>query len=132
MLGQGISIPDIQGIANLKPKGVYKSQQFTATGQQWLRSDDVPAGKIWYVTYSSVGFNAGDVSDCLYQLEYTDNTRRAILAMFPDLVAADTKNLFAAFWIPEKNHLAARFNVVTTSPTCWLTAMYLEFTTGGF
>jgi len=132
MLGQGISIPDIQGIANLKPKWVYITQQFTTTGQQWLRSADVPDAKIRYVTYSSLGFNVGDISDCLYQLEYTDNSRAAILAMFPDLTVGDTKNIFAAFWIPEKYHLAVRFNVVATSPTAWLTAMYLEFTTGGY
>jgi len=132
MLGQGISIPDIQGIANLKPKWQHLIQQFTSTGQQWLRSDVVPAGKIWYVTYTSFGFNVGDVSDVLYEVEYADDSRQAIISMKPDMTMAETVDIFAAFWLPENYKLACRFNVVTTSPTCWFTVMYLEFVTGGF
>lgn len=131
MLGQGISIPDIQGIANLKPKRAYVSALFTTTGYQWLRTDVVPAGKIWYVTYSSYGFNIGDVSDALYEVEDSANNRLAIISMKPDLAMANSIDLFAAFWLPEGYKLACRFNVVTTNPTCWLTVMYLEFTTGG-
>jgi len=132
MLGQGISIPDLQGIANLKPHIVGLLSTFSVTGQQWLRSDPVPEGKLWQVTYSSFGFNSGDVSDCLYEIEDSSNTRVAILVMRPDLAAATTINPRGGFWLSEGKKLAARFNVTTVSPTCWLTATYLEFVTGGF
>jgi len=131
MLGQGISIPDIQGIANLKPKCAFVMQTFTEVGQQFLRTEVVPAGKIWYVTYSSYGYNVGDISDVLYQVEDDANNRKAIISMNPDLTAAETVDLFAAFWLPEGYKLACRFNVVITNPSCWLTVMYLEFVTGG-
>jgi len=132
MRGQGIILPDIRGIAKLKPQWKHLIQQFTTTGQHYLRSEVVPAGKIWYVTYTSYGFNVGDVSDVLYEVDDSNDNREAIISMKPDMTKAETVDIFAAFWLPEGYKLACRFNVVTTSPTCWFTVMYLEFDTGGF
>ena len=132
MLGQGISIPSLQGIANLKPHIVGLLDTFSVTGQQWLRTDLVPEGKLWQVAYSSFGFNSGDVSDCLYEIEDSVNTRVAVLSMQPDLAAATTIDLTGGFWVNEGKKLGARFDVTTVSPTCWLTVTYLEFVTGGY
>ena len=132
MLGQGISIPDLQGIANLKPHIIRERQMFDTTGGQWIRTDPVPEGKLWYVTYSSFGFNGGDVSRAIYRIEDSNNNELAILLMRPDLAAATSIDLTGGFWLSEGKKLSVVFTVSNTSPFCWLTVTYLEFTTGGF
>jgi len=127
----GIVLPDLTGIAGLKPLQIFLQETFSATGQQFLRSDVCPETSLWYITYSSVGFNVGDVSDCLFEIEDENNNREGIIAMFPDLTKAKTENFFASFWVKPGQKLAARFNVVTTNPTCWLLAVGLEFSWGG-
>lgn len=131
MPATGIVLPDLAGIAGLKPLRIHVLSTFGATGQQFIRSDVCPNNKVWYITFSSVGFNVGDVSDCLYAIEDSANTRLAILSMWPDLVKAKTENFFGAFWLLPGQKLSARFNVETTSPTCWITAMGLEFSFSG-
>jgi len=131
MPATGIVLPDLAGIAGLKPLRIAPATKFTATGQQFLRSDVCPPGKLWYIGYTSVGFNDGDVSDCLVEIEDANNARKAILAMFPDLTKAKTENFFATYWIGPGEKLAARFNVVTTSPTSWLTALGFELVFSG-
>jgi len=123
----GIVLPDLTGIAGLRPLQIFLQQTFTATGFQYLRSDVCPEDKVWYITYSSVGFNVGEVSDCLFEIEDENDNRVAILAMFPDLVKAKTENFFASFWVMPKQKLAARFHVTATNPTCWMLAAGLEF-----
>lgn len=131
MPGVGIVIPDLKGIAELKPLRIHVASTFGATGQQFVRSDVCPNNKVWYITFSSVGCNGGDVSDCLYAIEDSANARLAILSMWPDLITGKTENFFGAFWLLPGQKLSARFNVVTTPPTCWITAMGLEFSFSG-
>ena len=127
----GIVLPDLAGIAGLKPLRIALLTRVATTGQQFLRSDVCPPGKLWYIGYTSVGFNLGDVSDCMLAIEDENNARKAILAMFPDLIKAKTENLFATYWIGPGEKLAARFNVVTPAPTCWLTALGFELVFSG-
>ena len=127
----GIVLPDLAGIAGLKPLRISIQTQFTITGVKFLRSDVCPPGKLWYIGYTSVGFNVGDVSDCLVEIENANNGRMAILAMFPNLTKAQTENFFATYWIGPGEKLAARFNVVATGPTCWLAALGFELVFSG-
>ena len=131
MPATGIVLPDLAGIAGLKPLRIAVQTQFMAPGQQFLRSDVCPPGKLWYIGYTSVGFNVGDVSDCMLGIEGANNVRRAILAMFPDLTEAKTENFFATYWIRPGEKLAVRFNVVAGFPTCWLTAVGFELVFSG-
>jgi len=131
MASVGVVLPDLTGIAGLKPLQIFLQEMFESTGQQFVRSEVCPEDKVWYITYSSVGFNVGDVKDCLYEIEDESNNRVGIIAMFPDLTMAKTENFFASFWVMPGQKLAARFNVVTTKPTCWLLAVGLEFSWGG-
>jgi len=131
MPGVGIVIPDLRGIAELKPLRIHVLTTFTSTGQQFVRTDLCPNNKVWYITFSSVGFNLGDVSDCLYAIEDSADKRLAILSMWPDLAMAKTENLFGAFWLLPGQKLSARFNVERTNATCWITAMGIEFSFSG-
>ena len=131
MPATGIVLPDLAGIAGLKPLRITAETRFAETGQQFLRSDVCPPGKLWYIGYTSVGFNVGDVSDCLVEIEDSNNARKAILAMFPNLTMSKTENLFATYCIGPGEKLAARFNVVTIGPTCWYTALGFELVFSG-
>lgn len=131
MPATGIILPDLAGIAGLKPLRIALQTEFTATGTQFLRSGVCPPGKLWYISYTSVGFNNGDVSECLVEIEDANNARKAILAMFPDLTSFKMENFFATYWIGPGEKLAARFKVVTTSPICRLTALGFELVFSG-
>lgn len=131
MPATGIVLPDLAGIAGLKPLRIALRTQFTETGRQFLRSNLCPPGKLWYIGYMSVGFSLGDVSDCLVEIEDANNAKVANLARFPDLTEGKTENFFATYWIGPGEKLAARFNVVTTTPICWLTALGFELVFSG-
>lgn len=131
MGGVGVTVPDLAGIAGLQPLRIALQSPFTTMGQQFLKSDVCPPGKLWYISYTSVGFNDGEVSHCLVEIEDANNVRKAILAMFPDLAIAKSENLFATYCIRPGEKLVARFNVVATAPYCWLTALGFELVFSG-
>lgn len=127
----GVVIPDLRGIAELKPLSIHNVTRFTSKGLGYIRTAVCPTGEVWFITHLSVGFNMGDVSDCLCQIEDNLNNRLAIISMWSNLVRAQTYPIYGSFWLMPGQKLSARFNVTSPSPTCWLTAMGLAFSFSG-
>lgn len=127
----GVVLPDLAGWGGFKVKYSYNVDTFTSTGLQYVRGDTCPWGKAQKITYTSLGFNVGSVSDCLFEVVDELNARVLIAAMFPNLTLGQTENIFATIWITGGQKLSARFNVVTIQPTCWLAYSIEEYDWGG-
>jgi len=129
-MSNGIILPELSGYANLRVFCIFIQEVFTALGDFYIRSAVCPINKLWKVTYSSFGHNNGVVSNCLYELETSADVRIGIIAMYPSLTKAETKNVFATLWVAQNQKLAVRFTVTTTSPTCWFYASVEEYDYG--
>jgi len=126
MSSNGIVIPDLLGIASLKPLSLYKSESFSSTGANHIYSNPCPVNRIWCLTHICIGFVSGEVNLPILDILDEGDTRRVLLARLPDLTSGETVNFYGMYWAFPGDKLHVRYNVQTTSPTCYLSASGIE------
>jgi len=131
MSGSGIVIPDLLGIASMKPIILSDTGSFGSTGYNYIRLPSVPRGKVHYITAVNVFYWTGDVLEFYIEIEDESDARIGGLKRTRNVTKYETTEVIVPFFVTEGNKLAVRINVSTATCDCRLTAFGVELTYTG-
>jgi len=116
----GIILPDLLGIANFRPLIFDKVEKFTDIGTQYIYSDICPQNKVWYITYTLIGYSSGDISAPLLEIVDSENNRQQLLGGWRDLEESVTVHSFSPYWVKPGNRVRVKYSVIQTITYCFL------------